>query len=90
MNLSYTILNVILYSGALGIDNEDNLSGWEHMFGDHSVKLHGRTCHFLTNAVGHKSSKLKYFCFDAVDALRQHASSLNSVENDRCNIQFFN
>jgi hypothetical protein len=87
MNISYTKLNDMCCSGALGIDNEDNSSGWEHMFGDHSVKLHGRTYHYLTNAGGHKSSGLKYFCFDAVDAMRQHGSSLNSVQNDRCNIQ---
>ena len=58
------------------------------MFGDHSVKLHGRTYHYLTNAGGQKSSGLKYFCFDAIDAMRQHDNSLNSAEKERCNIHY--
>ena len=58
----------------------------EKIYGDHCVKLHGRTYHFFTNTAGQNG--LSYFTFDAAMEVESHGNSLNSevIKNNKLRI----
>ena len=73
--------NNILALGATGVENGSPKGGWEVRYGDHSVILHGRTYHFLTNSAGQNG--LHYFLYDAQASLMNHSDILNqNYESD--------
>jgi len=50
---NFVSYNNILALGVAGVDNGSTYKGWEERYGNHSVILHGRTYHFMTNTSGH-------------------------------------
>jgi hypothetical protein len=74
MSAKSSFYNGVLALGATAIDNGTG-GGWEKIVGDHSVKLHGRTYHFLPQTGG--CGGLEYFTFNAQEMLMRHADSLN-------------
>jgi hypothetical protein len=66
--------NNMLSISATGVDHGPEGSGWEQITGDHAVKLHGRTYHFLPPTGG--AGGISYFTFDALNAAIQHGHSL--------------
>jgi hypothetical protein len=79
-----TSYNNILALAATGVQNYSGAGGWCHdMYGDHAVKLQGRTYHFMppvTNGVG-PNGGLSYHLFDARAALASHAASRGQKQN---------
>jgi len=67
--------NNILSISATGVEHGPEGSGWERIIGDHAVKLHGRTYHFLPPTGG--AGGLSYFTFDALQSAIAHGESLN-------------
>jgi len=53
--------NSVLSCAATGVENNDG-GGFEHIHGEHAVRLHGRTYHFLTTSTG--NAGLNFFTFD--------------------------
>ena len=76
--------NSVLALGAIGVDNGCG-GGWEKIHGDHSLRLHGRTYHYLNNTS--KTNGLKYFTFDALAEAQNHGNQLNE-NTERCNSHF--
>jgi len=72
--------NNILALGATGVENGSANKGWEVRYGDHSVILHGRTYHFMTNTSGHNG--LRYFLYDAQAEMMNHGNKLNQSNVD--------
>jgi hypothetical protein len=58
MSSKSSYYNGVLALGATGVDNGTG-GGWEKIIGDHAVKLHGRTFHFLPSTGG--CGGLEYF-----------------------------
>jgi hypothetical protein len=75
MSSKSSYYNGILALGATAVDNGTG-GGWEKILGDHAVKLHGRTFHFLPQTGG--CGGLEYFTFNAQEAAVNHAFSLNT------------
>lgn len=74
MSPKCSFYNGVLALGATAVDNGTG-GGWEKIIGDHSVKLHGRTYHFLPRTGG--CGGLEYFTYNAQDSLTNHITSLN-------------
>jgi len=53
--------NSVLCCAATGVENNDG-GGFERIHGDHAVRLHGRTYHFLPTSSG--NAGLNFFTFD--------------------------
>jgi hypothetical protein len=66
--------NSVLALGATGVDNGKG-GGWEKVRGDHSVKLCGRTYHYMPTTGG--TSGIQFFCYDAATSLESYGDSLN-------------
>jgi hypothetical protein len=68
--------NNILAISATGVDHGPNgAKGWEKIVGDHAVKLHGKTYHYLPPTGG--TGGISYFTFDAMNAAILHGQSIN-------------
>jgi hypothetical protein len=63
------IYNNILALSAVGIQNEEG-GGWDTIYGDHAMRLSGRTYHKFFNSAS--SGGLQYFMHAAEDAMLQH------------------
>jgi hypothetical protein len=75
MSRNSSSYNNILAVGATGVDNGRN-GGFENFTGmDHALKLNGRVYSFLP-ASNKAKGGLKYFCYDAIDQMEQHASQV--------------
>ena len=73
--------NNILSLGATGVENESNTGGYETIYGDHSVLLHGRTYHFLPN--NSRTGGLYFFTYDAMQEMNEYGNNiLNSRDKD--------
>jgi len=70
--------NSVLCCAATGVENNDG-GGFEHIHGDHAVRLHGRTYHFLTTSTG--NAGLNFFTFDNLANCTHYATTtLNNTE----------
>ena len=70
--------NSVLSCAATGVEN-DTGGGFEIIHGNHAVKLHGRTYHYLTSTSG--QGGIQYFTFDRMANCVQYATTtLNNVE----------
>jgi len=70
--------NSVLSCAATGVENNDG-GGFEHIHGEHAVRLHGRTYHFLTTSTG--NAGLNFFTFDNLANCTEYATStLNNEE----------
>ena len=67
--------NKILSIGSTGVENHRG-GGYEQIGGDHSVKMNGRTYHYLSDS-SRKMSGINYFTFDGLEEAQQHAGMLN-------------
>jgi hypothetical protein len=74
MSMKSSFYNGVLALGATAIDNGTG-GGWERILGDHAVKLHGRTYHFLPETGG--CGGLEYFTYNAHESRSHHVESLN-------------
>jgi hypothetical protein len=74
MSPKSSFYNGVLALGATAVDNGTG-GGWEKIIGDHAVKLHGRTYHFLPRTGG--CGGLEYFTYNAQDSLLNHITALN-------------
>jgi hypothetical protein len=73
MSKKSSFYNGVLALGATAIDNGTG-GGWERIVGDHAVKLHGRTYHFLPATGG--CGGLEHFTFNAHETRTHHIESL--------------
>jgi hypothetical protein len=71
--------NKILCIGSTGIENTHN-GGYEQIAGDHSVKMNGRSYHFLSKDIAKVKGGINYFTFDGVDNATAHLLELNGPE----------
>jgi len=70
--------NSVLCCAATGVDNNEG-GGFETIHGDHAVRLHGRTYHYLTSSTG--NAGLNYFTFDSLANCTTYATTtLNNAE----------
>ena len=69
--------NNVLCCAATGVENNEG-GGFEVMHGDHAVRLHGRTYHFLTSSSG--NAGLNFFTFDSSTNCMQYAT--NTLNNE--------
>ena len=70
--------NTVLSCAATAVENDEG-GGFEVIHGNHAVKLHGRTYHYLTSTSG--QGGIQYFTFDRMANCVQYATStLNNVE----------
>lgn len=74
MSMKSSFYNGVLALGATAIDNGTG-GGWERILGDHAVKLHGRTYHFLPETGG--CGGLEHFTYNAHETRINHLESLN-------------
>jgi len=70
--------NSVLSCAATGVENNDG-GGFEHIHGEHAVRLHGRTYHFLTTSAG--NAGLNFFTFDNLANCTNYATS--SLNNEK-------
>jgi len=64
--------NSVLCCAATGVENNEG-GGFEVIHGDHAVRLHGRTYHFLTTSAG--NGGLNYFTFDSLATCTDYATT---------------
>jgi len=70
--------NSVLCCAATGVENNEG-GGFETIHGDHAVKLHGRTYHFLPTSAG--NGGLNFFTFDNLANCSNYATTtLNNSE----------
>jgi len=70
--------NSVLCCAATGVENNEG-GGFETIHGDHAVRLHGRTYHFLTTSTG--NAGLNFFTFDNLANCTTYATTtLNNAE----------
>ena len=70
--------NNVLCCAATGVENHEG-GGFETIHGDHAVRLHGRTYHYLTSSTG--NAGLNFFTFDSLANCTHYATnSLNNAE----------
>ena len=70
--------NNVLCCSATGVQNGEG-GGFDTIHGDHAVRLHGRTYHFLTNSQG--NAGLNFFTFDNLANCTNYATTaLNNAE----------
>ena len=69
--------NNVLCCAAVGVENNEG-GGFETIHGNHAVRLHGRTYHFLTSSEG--NAGLNFFTFDNLANCTNYASSLNNID----------
>jgi len=70
--------NSVLSCAATGVENNDG-GGFEHIHGEHAVRLHGRTYLFLTTSTG--NAGLNFFTFDNLANCTEYATTtLNNEE----------
>jgi len=70
--------NSVLCCAATGVENNEG-GGFETIHGDHAVRLHGRTYHFLTTSTG--NAGLNFFTFDNLAKCTAYATTtLNNAE----------
>ena len=69
--------NSVLSCAATGVENNEG-GGFEVIHGDHAVRLHGRTYHYLPSTKG--QGGLQYFTFDSLANCRKYATdALNNT-----------
>jgi len=74
--------NNILCIGSTGVDNGKS-NGFEKIKGNHAVRLNGKTYHFLGNkGTANIKGGLKYFTYDLLHQVTEHAKSVSSKKND--------
>ena len=69
--------NNVLCCAATGVENNEG-GGFEVIHGDHAVRLHGRTNHYLTSSTG--NAGLNFFTFDSLANCTQYAT--NTLNNE--------
>ena len=69
--------NNVLCCAATGVENNEG-GGFEVIHGNHAVRLHGRTYHFLTNSSG--NAGLNFFTFDNLANCTDYAT--NTLNNE--------
>jgi len=64
--------NSVLCCAATGVENNEG-GGFDVIHGDHAVRLHGRTYHFLPTSAG--NGGLNYFTFDSLASCTEYATT---------------